>query len=258
MANPFPGMNPYLEGYLWPGFHGDYCAEIKKQLARKLTPRYYPYSTRYLVLEEVDELAIATEIVPDAGIVQESPAPLPQSSTVLTAPPLRMRTVIRVPVPHYRIEIRDRLKRQLVTAIEFLSPSNKRGTGRRKYLRKRERILNSDAHLIEIDLLHQGERVPMLDPYPQQPYFVLVSRVEQRPLTEVWPIALEQPLPTIPVPLKAGDPDVPLDLQLALKNVYDSTLYDEMIDYQEHPDAPLTLDESAWVDRLLRQAGRRQ
>jgi hypothetical protein len=33
MPNPFPGMDPYLEGDLWMSAHTDLCAEIARQLA---------------------------------------------------------------------------------------------------------------------------------------------------------------------------------------------------------------------------------
>src|SRR4029453_5934831 len=97
--------------------------------------------------------------------------------------------------------------RQLVTAIEILSPTNKRAEGRMEYLVKRRRILLSTAHLLEIDLLRQGQRLPMHDPLPPAEYFVLLSRAENRPITEVWPLALRDPLPTVPVPLLPGDSD---------------------------------------------------
>ena len=32
MPNPFPGMDPYLEGDLWTTVHTDLCAEIARQL----------------------------------------------------------------------------------------------------------------------------------------------------------------------------------------------------------------------------------
>ena len=48
---------------------------------------------------------------------------------------------------------------QLVTAIEILSPFNKRaGEGIDDYRRKRTCLLRSSVHLIEIDLLRRGER----------------------------------------------------------------------------------------------------
>jgi Protein of unknown function (DUF4058) len=50
MPNPFPGMDPYLEGDLWTTLHTDLCAEIARQLAPKLRPKYVALSTRRVVL----------------------------------------------------------------------------------------------------------------------------------------------------------------------------------------------------------------
>lgn len=63
--------------------------------------------------------------------------------------------------PQFTIEIRVIDSRELLTAIEVLSSSNKRGKGREEYLDKRNRVLKSAAHLLEIDLLRSGQRVPM-------------------------------------------------------------------------------------------------
>ena len=90
-------------------------------------------------------------------------------------------------VPHSWVEIRDTMNRRLVTAIEFMSPTNKRGNGRKEYLRKRLKLLRSTAHLLEIDLLRPGRRVPMREPLPGSAYFVFLSRAGHRPKTEVWP-----------------------------------------------------------------------
>src|ERR1043166_7804496 len=48
---------------------------------------------------------------------------------------------------------------QVVTTIEVLSPSNKAAgsVGRRKYRHKQRQILQSETHLLEIDLLRRGE-----------------------------------------------------------------------------------------------------
>jgi hypothetical protein len=155
------------------------------------------------------------------------------------------------------VDIRDVAQRRLVTAIEFLSPTNKRGLGRRQYLVKRRRLLLSSAHLMEIDLLRRGRRVPMRQPLPSAPYFVLLSRAERRPLTEVWPITLDQPLPTVPVPLRESDPDVPLDLQLALTNVYDLCSLDLAVNYAGPPDVRLPPEAATWAEERLRAAGLR-
>ena len=169
--------------------------------------------------------------------------------------PFQMATVMPVRVPQVSIEIRDVAHRDLVTAIEMLSPTNKRGEGYQEYLDKRGRILLSPAHLIEIDLLCSGRRVPMQEPLPPAPYFVFVSRAERRPMVEVWPIYLQNRLPAIFVPLLPGDADVTFDLQLALTTVYDTLSYDLSIDYSRSPEVPLDGPDAEWVATVLRDDG---
>jgi len=48
---------------------------------------------------------------------------------------------------------------------------------------------------------------------------------------EVWPISLRERLPVLPVPLRAPDPDVPLDLQAALDTIYAEADYSLTLDY---------------------------
>jgi hypothetical protein len=164
---------------------------------------------------------------------------------------LHLATVMPVKTRQITIEIRDVARRRLVTAIEVLSPANKRSPGRKEYLAKRRRLLLSRAHLMEIDLLRRGRRVPMRQPLPDDPYFVLLSRAEQRPVVDVWPIGLRTRLPVVPVPLLSGDPDIPLDLQAAFDTIYDSFRFDLAIDYSGGPKTPLPPDDAAWSDSLL-------
>jgi hypothetical protein len=163
------------------------------------------------------------------------------------AAPLTVATLMPERVPQVSVEIRDLGERRLVTAIEVLSPTNKHGDGRDEYLERRERLLMSSAHLVEIDLLRRGQRVPMRQPLPASPYFVFVGRREQRPLTQVWPIALSQALPEIPIPLLAGDDDVPLNLQQVLNAVYVDFGYADSIDYDRPPELSLSGSEADWV-----------
>jgi hypothetical protein len=161
-------------------------------------------------------------------------------------------------VPHVTIEIRDTQQRQLVTAIEILSPINKRGEGRREYRTKRQRLLLSSVHLMEIDLLRTGERVPMQHSLPNTPYFVFLSRAEDRPITEVWPIAFNEPLPTVPVPLLPSDGDVLLEPQAAFTASYDLPGYDLIMDYTQPPDVPFSEAEAAWAAAHLQAVGFRR
>jgi len=251
-------MDPYLEGSTWMNFHGQLCAEIARQLSPKLRPRYLARLTeRFFTDISVDHSAPKKSLYPDIGVVEPGNSSNGGEGFGIATAPVRVATQMPESILHFSLEIRDRLERRLVTSIEVLSPINKRRKGRGEYLAKRRRILSSTVHLIEIDLLRTGQRIPMQEPLPSAPYYIYLGRFETRPDTDVWPIHLNQSLPNIPVPLLAGDPDIALDLQLALTNVYDLSDYDLEIDYTKPPDVPLSSEEADWSDSRLRAAGLR-
>jgi hypothetical protein len=248
-------MDPYLEGSLWTTVHSQLSAEIARQLAPKLRPRYLALTSERFVLDVPEGIAIsAVGLIPDIGVARAVPGVSGTSESAMATAPLRLATVMPELIPHVTIEIRDTANRQLVTAIEVLSPTNKRAEGREEYLAKRRRILLSSSHLMEIDLLRQGQRVPMWEPLPAAPYFVFLSRVESRPVIEVWPVAFEDPLPVVPVPLLPGDADVSLDLQSALTTIYDLLGYDLAIDYSGPPEIPLPAEKVSWAEEWLRRS----
>jgi hypothetical protein len=258
MPSPFPGMDPYLEGSTWMNFQGQLCAEIARQLGPKLRLRYLARLTeRFFTDISVDADVSKQPIYPDIGVVEPGFSPGGSESFGIATAPVRVATEMPESILHFSLEIRDLQERRLVTSIEVLSPSNKRGEGRQEYLAKRRRVLLGTAHLIEIDLLRKGQRVPMKELLPPAPYYVYVGRFETRPDTDVWPVSLDRPLPSVPVPLLAEDPDVMLDLQLALTTVYDLSDYDLELDYTKPPDVPLSLEEADWSDSHLRAAGLR-
>lgn len=257
MPNPFPGMDPYLESDLWTSVHTDLCVEIARQLAPKVRPKYGVLSTRRVVLALPDETEqLGDGRLPDVAVLAKGQGAVAAPASQVAAP-LELEAIFPEPIPHVSVEIRDRKDRRLVTCIEVLSPTNKSGTGREEYEGKRCQVLSSEAHLVEIDLLRKGARFATTTPLPLAPYFVFISRAHRRKKVQVWPIPLASPLPTISVPLLEDDPDVDLDLQLALTTIYDILGYDEFTDYTQPPPGPLTPPEVAWVDEQLRRAGRR-
>jgi hypothetical protein len=207
-------MDPYLETDLWTTLHGMLAVEIVRHLVPRLRPKYIAILQRRNVMAVHDDSGEAA--------------------------------------PHHSVEVRDVAERRLVTAIEILSPTNKRDRGRPEYLNCRDHFLRGLAHLLEIDLLRAGRRVPMSNPLPPTPYFVLLSRFEKRPMSEVWPVALQDPLPTVPVPLLPGDADVSLELQQLFSTVYDVSGYDLLINYTRPPKGPLSAADGAWIEELLR------
>jgi len=268
VPSPFPGMDPYLEGHLWSDVHSRLAAQISDQLAPLIEPRYVARLATRFVSDYLQPAQIGI-IYPDVDITPtgQPPAPPPREDTgdaaILTLPaitpaPLVLPTPIRTQVRLVTVEIRDAVGNELITAIEVLSPTNKREPGATEYREKREFILGSRAHLLEIDLLHQGQRPVQPGGLPDAPYFVFLTRDGRRFEVEIWPISLHDPLPVVPVPLRAPDADVPLDLGAALSAIYDRARYHLSIDYSREPDVPLSGEDAVWAAEHLQHAGIRQ
>lgn len=261
MEPPFPGMDPYLEApSLWPDVHHELIAIIRDQIQGQLSPSYRAVITPYAVFESI-EIAPVRRVVPDVAVVER--APLSQAGSAVAAieaAPLTLPAVMSVPVEYAQIKIRTVRDHVLVTAIELLSPANKRlgADGADAYEKKRQEIFASTAHLIEIDLLRAGVRPQVAGALPAAPYFIFLSRVQLRPNIEVWPLSLRTAIKPIPVPLRYPDPPVALDLSTAIREAYRRARYDLEIDYGGPPPAPdLPSDDSAWLDAYLRERGLR-
>ena len=151
---------------------------------------------------------------------------------------------------HSYLSIRDREGEHAITVIELLSPSNKNlGADRVDYLKKRRDFFAAGLHLVEIDLLRGGPRLPFSD-VPPCDYLVAVSRAAERPRVGLWPIGLRERLPKIPIPLRAPDPDAWLDLQEILHRVYDSARYEPLL-YRHSPQPPLSGDDASWAQSIV-------
>ncbi|NUQ64730.1 MAG: DUF4058 family protein [Pirellulales bacterium] len=70
-------------------------------------------------------------------------------------------------------------------------------------------------------------------------------------VSPVYAWSIREPLPAIPVPLKASDPDVPLDLQAAFITVYDRPRYQLSLNDEEDLKPPLADDDVQWCCRRL-------
>jgi hypothetical protein len=251
-------MDPYLEGRPWKSFHSQFIAEIARQLNPLLKPNYVALLEDSAVLEPVelsdDE---RVRLIPDVSIVHEAATAIYDAQPI-SGPPLRLETTYSERIDYHFIEVRTTPNLELVTVIELLSPGNKVGVGYDEYFKKRSRILATTANLVELDLLRVGQRVPMRTSLPSAPYFAFVHRSATRPMADIWPIFLTECLPTIPIPLRRRDPDVPLNLQAILSEVYDLVGYERLIDFRKRPEPPLSDEELAWIDDTLRSAGFRK
>jgi hypothetical protein len=264
MKSPFPGMDPYIEARgLWGDFHPGLIGEIHRALAAVVPDHYLVRhgERSYVVLAE-EEGKVSHPFLPDVGVTSpmaHGPAPPPRSATAVVEPAaeeevVSMRAFIAEEHRESFIEIYEADPEvRLVTCLEVLSPSNKRrGTeGWDLYLRKRHALMLGAANLVEIDLLRGGERFPMLDPWPNSPYALLVARKERSPYCRVWRGSFCKPLPGIPVPLSRPDPDVSLDLQPMIEAIYARSRYYRSIDYSKPLPPPLSPEEAAWLKQHL-------
>lgn len=255
MPSPFPGIDPFIECQEWEDFHATFNTVIRESLSPRIEPRYIVRVERRVYVELPFESEESPRR-PDVVVLysdQSAATGETRTGTATTAAPVPGL----LPMPEERREsyliIRDRETLEVVTVIETLSPANKRkdSTGRREYLRKREVVLESHAHLVELDLLRGGERLPMNSTLPPGDYFAIVSRSERRPHAEIYAWSLRQALPTLNIPLRQGDLDVPLDLQAAFTTVCNRARYDLSLDYRKRLTPALSESDAAWMRSLL-------
>jgi hypothetical protein len=254
MPSPFPGMNPYLEQEdVWHDFHERFLPHLAEVIGRQLAAYYVVKIDEHIYIHEPP--AEGRTFLGRSDVFVATPQPTSQQSASATTEAPAQVELPSVDVERISfLEIRDRRDRRLVTVIELLSPTNKySGPDREQYLGKRGRVLASSTHLVEIDLLRGGPRLPFAAPPPACDYYVLVSRMEKRPQADFWPIRLRERLPVIPIPLRESDADAQLDLQAGLHHVYDAARYENYI-YEGSPHPVLNAEDEAWAGELLPQA----
>lgn len=258
MPSPFPGMNPYLE-------HSDFWAEVHHWLitliAEALVPQVRP---QYRVAIEKRIYEINQPYgdnppligIPDVMVKRQSTDTDQKTSNVAVAPPVTQPVIVTVPMPDQiqqaYLEVREIATGQVITVIEILSPVNKRsGEGRENYQKKRQRILGSLTHLVEIDLLRGWQPMPILNHDFQTDYRILVSCSDLRPQANLYEFNLPDPIPAFSLPLRSQDQKPVLDLQELLHRLYDRAGYDFAIDYNQEIVPPLSDQNVSWVNTLL-------
>jgi hypothetical protein len=259
MPSPFPGMDPFIEMDEWPEFHSGLINQFHRQLAKLVAPRYLARMERRVYLERTFDDPTLRQ--PDLQIARRKKAASSAGETnsakaIATIEPKLYEVPLPVEHSELYLVIKDRKNREIVTVIELLSPSNKApgADGRREYLAKRDELLQRRVNLVEIDLLRGGIRPATTKPLePKTDYCVFLHRVELRPKVEVFEWTVRDPLPTIPIPLASGDPDVPLRLQDAFADFYDAAQYALAIDHHETLRPPLRKTDVAWSKRLIKQ-----
>jgi hypothetical protein len=262
MPSPFPGMDPYLENPAhWPDVHQSLITYIRDALQPHVRPNYLAR-----IGERVYIVQQARSLYPDMTLIQRplretatqpSSVVAPKDSTSTPDTPVIL-TLEAAELREPFVEIVHTLDAQVVTVIETLSPTNKaHGEGYQQYRRKQHDLLNSETHPVEIDLLATGLHTvafpeAALNGLPAHRYRVSVRRAPEQHHFEIYAIPLTSRLPRVRIPLRAPDPDVTLELQPILTQCYDNGGYADLLDYHPPPPTPLSPEEAAWLDGLLK------
>jgi Protein of unknown function (DUF4058) len=273
MPSPFPGMDPYLESPRWfHGFHNNLITYLEEQLQTILPEAYFAQSGQRVWLEVSQRY-----VEPDLNVMRErrETAHRDLGGVALAEPEVETEIAAGQPVlitieqvehdDHLEpfIEIRGRWSGQdrLIATIEVVSPFNKTPghEGFDMYRAKQGEVLAGQAHLIEIDLLRAGTHVTAIPrdiamakagPFD---YHVSVHRFDRPKEYMVYPIRLEQRLPTIAVPLLPEDPAVLLDLQAAFNRTYDAGPYRKAVWYaKDSIEPPLRPEQTTWATERVK------
>lgn len=253
MRSPFPGMDPYLEVLeLWSEVHSRLIVAIADNLGEQLSDAYRVAIEKRTYFSESDESLMVG--IPNVSVVTQHTQPVRDAAPATAVMPRTVTIPMAEEVQERYLEIRDVSNGAVVTAIELLSPKNKRaGEGRRAYEKKRYRVLASLTNLVEIDLLRGGKPLLVKGIERRDCYSILVSRSDLRPRADLYEFGLQQSVPPFALPLKLEDGSLTVDLQELLEGVYRRARYHLAIDYAKPIKPSLSEAELAWAKTLLRR-----
>ena len=256
MPSPFPGMNPYLERpEIWNDFHSRFLPLAAKFIRLQVRPKYYVKINENIYIRDPISQERSAIGRPDLALLPVTEVWESTGGATTLAPASVGRLQVEEDEPSTYLEVIDRESREVVTAIELLSPANKDSENRRQqYLAKVTQLMGGEVNFVEIDLLRGGARMPW-ERLPVCDYYAVVSRPRDRrrqpPHSDLWPWNLRDRLPQLPIPLREGEPEASLDLQAILHEVYDDAGYQDFA-YSGPPTPRLKPADQAWADEILR------
>jgi hypothetical protein len=244
-------MDPFLElPAYWSDFHSTFINYWREAIADVLPPDYEATLGERVYLVEHNPEARKLGY-PDVAVTEGERSAVSPARTLGTAtlePVTIPLTILEGPRETY-IEILHQPERRLIAALELLSPANKEQPGRTEYLAKRRALLYQEVHLIELDLLLGGQRIE--SQAPAADYYFLLSRSDRRPDCQVYHWTLPQPLPTLPVPLCAPDPDIVIDLGAVFATAYERGRYRRRLPYHGPVPAFVPKPSRPWVESMI-------
>ncbi len=255
MPSPFPGMNPYLEHTeFWSEVHHRLITAIAIAIAPSLRPKYRVAIEKRTYMSEIEDSVLVG--IPDVAVYSKRSQSTNQPGSTVALAAQTEAISVTVPLPEEVREsylaIKEGGTGTVITVIELISPKNKRSKeGRKAYESKRQQVLGSPTHLVEIDLLRSGQPMRILEKI-QSDYRILISRGEIRPRAYMYAFSLRDAIPSFTLPLRSGDVEPLVELQNILNEVYDQAYFDMAIDYNQEPVPKLKSEDAIWAAELLR------
>ena len=255
MSVPFPEIDLYLEAqHYWQDFHTSFIIYLRDAINELLPDQYLTRIEERIHL--VEQTSSDSQLMrPDLLVERPFSHVRPDeaaAAVALEVEPTTIPLVILDEVRERYLKILHRPDRSLVTVVELLSRDNKIEPGHGQYLAKRNHLMRRPVHLVELDFLIGGHRLPMARPLPPGDAYAIVARWDRHPDGEVYAWSIRQPLPRIRLPLQAPDADLVLDLAAVYATAYARGRYARSVDYQAPLTLPLAPEDRAWAENLAR------
>jgi hypothetical protein len=209
--------------HFWRDFHVTFLNYWRESLADHLPPEYDANIEEQVNIIYSNETA--RRLGPNVSIVRSTTEGYACNNDAGTTTVCLEHLSIEEEVRTHHIEIIHRPDRRLVAWLEVLSPTNKEEPGYSRYLAKRNELLSQPFHLVELDLLLAGNRLPHRQPLPEADYYTIVSRVEDRLHCVVTAWKQSSPLPTIAIPLLGKDEFIRSPLQSVFETAFERGRY---------------------------------
>jgi hypothetical protein len=263
MPSPFPGMDPWLESPgVFPDIHDALIFLMREGLNAVLPAGYRARGANRIWMEEDRQRE------PDVSLVRP-PAWEATGGGVAVEAFTRagmldvQATFLPDPVEERYLEIRTSAGDRLVTAVEILSRKNKTpgDAGRGNYRQKQSEYRTNGINLVELDLLRAGTHttaIPLGELRQRAgafDYHVCVTAASAPGHFFVAPFRVADSLPTVAIPLEGEAGPVSIELQPLFDRAYDTGRYTPSDYLSQQPEPPLTADQRAWADGILRTKG---
>lgn len=247
-------MDPFLENH-WGDVHTRLTTYAADQLQPRL-PAGLAARIEEFVHLDVEDSEVRRHFRPDVRVIEDPWAGNPVSASLEGVVVARPWVVpLHVEWTERWIQIMESGGSHLVTTIEFLSPGNKSSErDREQFQEKQRRFLEGGVNVVEIDLVREGgwtmtasrALVPENCTYP---YRIVVVRADHPSRAECYEVSLRERLPAIRIPLRPGDPDAVLELQLLIDAVWINGGYGAGLYEQDCP--RFRPDDDAWIQERI-------